>query len=154
MENYGYFLSLYKKYIFALAELYAYCLLLNHFHLLLRIKEREQINRGSEVKISSKFGAFFGSYVKAINHRYKRTGSLFEGRYQRKEVEDDNQLINTLVYIHQNPQKHGLVSSFEHWPHTSYRHYVERDPDELISPSLLEDSVIYDSIMEQNTTIE
>ena len=148
-ENYAYFMSLYKKYLLCYVELYAYCLLQNHFHLLLRIKEQEQISSGSEVHISS----MFGTYVKAFNHRYKRTGSLFEGRYQRKEVMNNNQLFSTLVYIHQNPQKHGLVSSFEDWPYSSYQHYLDRDPDDLIAPSLIHDSLSYDSIMELHNLI-
>lgn len=147
-ENYSYFMRLFKKYLLPYVELYAYCLLSNHFHLLLRIKEQAEFIRGSQVNISLRLGTFFGTYVKAINHRYKRTGSLFEGRYQRKEVKNDNQLFSTLAYIHQNPQKHDLVSSFEDWPHSSYQNYLDRNPDDLIAPTFIHDSLIYDSIME------
>ena len=77
LENYDYFMRLYKKYIAAVAELFAYCLLPNHFHLLLSIKDQGDLEDSREGIISAKFGTFLGTYVKAINHRDQRTGSLF-----------------------------------------------------------------------------
>lgn len=148
MDNYDYFMRLYKSYMAKLADLYAYCLLPNHFHLLLRINDDgEQITKG-EGMVSRKFGIFLGTYVKAINNRYQRTGSLFEGRYQRKEIGSENQFFSALVYIHQNPQKHGVVERFQDWPFSSYVNYVDKDPGDLISPALMSDPLIYDSIME------
>jgi REP element-mobilizing transposase RayT len=148
MENYDYFLRLCKKYILPIADLYAYCLLPNHFHLLLRIKEKKESNRAGEMMVSGKFGTFLGTYVKAINNSYKRTGSLFEGRYQRVEMSSENQLIRTLVYIHQNPQKHGYVKRFQSWQFSSNINYAEKDPGDMISSDLFSDPLIYDSIME------
>jgi REP element-mobilizing transposase RayT len=145
-------MRLFKKYIAAIAELYAYCLLPNHFHLLLRIKDKREISMGRELNISVTFGTFFGSYVKAINHRYKRTGSLFEGRYQRNEIRSEDQFFTTLVYIHQNPQKHGYMDRFQNWQFSSYLNYAENDPGDLISSGLFSDPLIYDSIMELHQT--
>ena len=153
LENYDYFMRLYKKYIANLADLYAYCLLPNHFHLLLSIKDQGYLEESRERLVSSKFGTFLGTYVKAINRRYKRTGSLFEGRYQRKEIGSEDQFFNTLVYIHQNPQKHGYGSNFRSWPYSSYQCYITRDPGDLVSPSLFQDLLLYDSIMELHKTI-
>ncbi|RLD02375.1 MAG: hypothetical protein DRI46_00030 [Chloroflexi bacterium] len=86
-----------------IAELFAYCLLPNHFHQLLSIKDQGDLEDSREGLVSAKSGTFLGTYVKAINHRYKRTGSLFEGRYQRQVIGSENLFLNTLVYIHQNP---------------------------------------------------
>ena len=152
LENYDYFMRLYKRYISNIADLFAYCLLPNHFHFLLRINDKgEGIKRAEEI-VSYKFGTFIGTYVKAINHRYSRTGSLFEGRYQRKEIKTENQFFSTLIYIHQNPQKHGYVERFQNWRFSSYPNYAEKDPGDLISSDLFSDPLIYDSIMELHKT--
>ena len=153
LENYTYFMRLYKKYIAAIAELFAYCLLPNHFHLLLRIKDQGEFKDSRDGFVSAIFGTFLGTYVKAVNKRYKRSGALFEGRYQRVVIGSENQLFNTLVYIHQNPQKHGYVSSFQSWPYSSYQYYITRDPGDLVSPSLFYNPLLYNSIMELHKTI-
>ena len=148
VENYAYFLKMYKKYMANLAVLYAYCLLPNHFHLLLRINDEGEHIKTGEGMVSTRFGTFLGTYVKAINARYKRTGSLFEGRYQKVEIGSENQFFITLVYIHQNPQKHGYVESFQSWRYSSYTNYAENNPGDLISSVLFRDPSTYDSIME------
>lgn len=141
-------MRLYKRYIATIADLFAYCLLPNHFHLLLRIKEKKESNQVGEMMVSGKFGTFMGTYVKAINNRYQRTGSLFEGRYQRVKIDSENQFYSTLVYIHQNPLKHGYVKRFQSWQFSSYTNYAEKDPGDMISSDLFSDPLIYDSIMD------
>ena len=151
--NYDYFMKLYRKYMSNLADLYAYCLLPNHFHFLLRIHGKEEHTKIGEEIVSRKFGTFLGSYVKAINTRYKRTGSLFGGRYQKKEIKSENQFISTLVYIHQNPQKHGYVERFQSWPYSSYQNFINRDPGDILSISLFHDPPLYDRIIELHKTL-
>lgn len=113
-RNYPYFLDLYAKYIQPVADAYAYCLLSNHFHLLIRIKEHDQ-------HITSRaFSDLFSTYTKAFNKGYQRSGSLFEKPFKRKRVENDRYLCDLVVYIHQNPQMHGFVERFEDWPYSSY----------------------------------
>ena len=81
-RNYTYFMNLYARYIDPVAETFAYCLLRNHFHVGVRIKEdlgglgdlRGLKNPGQP------FSNFFNAYSKAINRAYGRTGSLFENR--------------------------------------------------------------------------
>src|SRR5690625_3170448 len=68
--NYFYFLKLVKKHILPIADIYSYCLLNNHFHLLVKIKEECEKNP------SQSFSNLFNAYSKAFNKRYKRTGSL------------------------------------------------------------------------------
>jgi len=119
----------------------------NHFHLLLRIKNQESHKTIGEEIVSRKFGDFLGTYVKALNNRYRRTVSLFEGRCQRKEIHPENQFINTLVYIHQNPQKHGYVSHFQSWPYSFYTCYKLGDPGDILSPAIYVKPLTHDSIM-------
>ena len=147
-KNFSHFLTLYTKYIEPVAETYAYCLLRNHFHLLVRIKSEAEIlktlkvfqtnpshsRQGSvankeeslarkplgSIYPSKRFSDFFNAYAKAINAAYGRTGSLFQHPFGRKIVTSNDHLIRVVAYIHQNPQKHGLVSDFREWKFSSY----------------------------------
>jgi REP element-mobilizing transposase RayT len=125
-RNYDYFLDRYRKYITGIADTFAFCLLRNHFHLLVRLKTEEHCLQKTSsshdpVNLSKPFSDFFNSYTKAINKACYRTGGLFEGPFRRIEVDTDEYLIQLLLYIHLNPQRHGIVKDFEKYPHTSYR---------------------------------
>ena len=131
-RNYPYFLSLYTKYIEPIADTYAYCLMRNHFHLLVRIKTEEEYQTSRvletrEVSLAKKkfnpsqaFGNLFNAYAKAINKGYGRSGSLFEERFGRIPVTNDSYFTNLIFYIHYNPQKHGFVDDFHDWEWSSY----------------------------------
>jgi len=119
-RNYRYFLQLYSRYVHPIADTFAYCLLRNHFHLLLRIKQTSQVSDGSKFKPSQYFSNLFNAYTKAINKAYGRTGSLFEERFGRIEVTSDAYASQLIFYIHFNPQKHGFVDDFREWPWSSY----------------------------------
>jgi REP element-mobilizing transposase RayT len=145
-RTYRHFLKLYAHHIQPVAETFAYCLLRNHFHFLVRIRtdeERhhqigavletapisEQTGAVSKTAPVSKtvlkpphrhFNNMFIAYTKAINKAYQRTGSLLEKPYRRKLVESDSYFTQLVTYIHQNPQKHGFVDDFRDWPWSSY----------------------------------
>jgi putative transposase len=78
-----------------LVEIFAFCLMPNHIHLLLR-----QINEGGISKFMRKLGAGYGGYY---NKKYKRSGHLFDGRYKLVHIKNDKQLMTVFVYIHTNP---------------------------------------------------
>jgi putative transposase len=118
-ENYRYFLKGYTEYITPVADTFAYCLLPNHFHFLVQIKEQQE--ELSVAPASQQFSNFFNSYTKSINKAYQRTGSLFEKRFGRILIKSNEQLQWLVVYIHRNPQKHGLVTDFSHYRYSSYQ---------------------------------
>jgi REP element-mobilizing transposase RayT len=128
-RNYPYFLTLYEKHIEPIADTYAYCLMRNHFHLLLRIKETSQVLKTCEV--SQKFSNFFNAYAKAINKGYGRTGSLFEERFGRIPVTNTSYFETLIFYIHFNPQKHCFVADFRDWHWSSYHALIGNDPTNL-----------------------
>ena len=148
-RNYNYFLYLYKKYIYPIADLYAYCLLPNHFHFLVQIKEFDEMDQmfrfRNEIKVQ--FATFFGTYTKSINSAYQRSGTLFEGRFIRKLIGSTDQFYQTIAYIHQNPQKHSLVSDYQVWPYSSYWSYLRRENNDLLSKEAICDTDMYESIM-------
>ncbi len=138
-RNYPYFLKLYEKYVTPIADTYAYCLLKNHFHFLVRIKNEEEIatvhpkavpdeKQPSSEDIffpSKSFSNMFNAYAKAINKMYNRTGSLFEERFSRNPVMKTSYLLELIFYIHFNPQKHGFISDFRDWQWSSYKSIIK-----------------------------
>ena len=143
-RNYKYFMQLYGKYIAPIADTFAYCLLRNHFHFLVRIKDLpiDQERGCSEQPrsfrpISKQFATFFGTYTKAINKATSRTGRLFEDRFKRKPVTDNAYFTALITYIHQNPQKHGFVEDYRDWPYSSYSAICSYKPTHLARDEVL-----------------
>jgi REP element-mobilizing transposase RayT len=137
-RNYRHFLQLYAKYVEPVADTYAYCLLPNHFHFLMRIRTEEEIHETLRVsptlrvlQPSRQFAHLFNAYAKAINRAYGRTGSLFQHPFGRIVVDSQAYLLQLTAYIHQNPQKHGLVSDFRAWTYSSYPALLSTRPTHL-----------------------
>ncbi|MCO5193180.1 MAG: hypothetical protein M9930_07800 [Anaerolineae bacterium] len=154
-RNYPYFLKLYAKHILPIAETYAYCLLPNHFHFALRTRSeeeqetywREQICLFSEkrqisrqisppppfklTKPSLAFKNLFIAYSRAFNNANGRTGTLFERPFHRKPVDSEAYLLTLITYIHQNPQKHGLIDDYREWKWSSYSAYCSDQPSNI-----------------------
>ncbi len=151
-RNFYYFLDLYKKYIHPIADLYSYCLLPTHFHLLLMIKDIDEIDEMyyEEKTLQMQFKRFLGTYTKAINQHYQRSGYLFESRYSRIPVIDDPHFFKLIAYIHQNPQNHGIVSDYKYWPFSSYYSYLKKDRRSMLARKLFSDDELYNTIMERH----
>jgi len=144
-RNYRYFMQLYQKHILPVCDTFAYCLMRNHFHLLVRVKEKpfqtSEVLKTSEVSskiIVQRFSNFFNSYAKAINTTYHRTGSLFQNRFSRIEVDSDRYFAQLIHYIHFNPQKHGFTANFRQYPYSSYPALVSEKPTNLRRAEALE----------------
>ena len=91
--------------------LYAYCLMSNHFHLLIR--ERNDNLAMAVKRIAS-------SYVYYYNHKYGRDGHLFRERFKSEPVNDMDYFTTLLRYIHQNPVKAGLVKNVKDYEFSSW----------------------------------
>lgn len=96
-------------------ELYGYCLMSNHIHLLLK-EGRESISITMK-RISS-------SYVYWYNFKYERCGHLYQERYKSETVEDDGYFFIVLRYIHQNPVKAGIITEVGEYKWSSYNEYA------------------------------
>jgi len=135
-RNYIHFLDLWAQHIEPVADTFSFALLLNHFHFMSRIKtEQEQEaywrqhqdeSAGGQrllfqpIDPSIAFRNMFIAYAKGINKAYERTGALFERPFRRIVVDSESYFSHLVVYIHRNPQKHGLIADFRAWPYTSY----------------------------------
>jgi putative transposase len=140
-RNYPYFLKLYAHHVESVVDTFAYCLLPNHFHLLVRVKSVGEIEAETEtLKVfetfrvlspSQQFSNLFNAYTKAINKTYQRTGGLFEHPFGRIPVISEPYFTQLVTYIHQNPQRHGLIDDFRRWPYSSYRTLFSEKPTQL-----------------------
>ena len=147
-RNYRYFMDLYAQHVEPVADTFAYCLLKNHFHLLVRIKDEKTFEVSETSKVldatskilnpTQQFSNFLNAYAKAINKTYNRTGSLFQGRFGRIPVTTDGYLVTLVHYIHFNPQKHGFVADYCEWQHSSYHALYSAKPTKLKREELLE----------------
>lgn len=142
-RNYGFFIERWKKYIAPFFSTYAFCLMPNHFHFLAKAKsmtpkiktqiEALKTNKGRaflEAEISendfytSLFKAMFNSYSLAFNKEQKRRGSLFQAKFKRTLIRDEEHFKYMLQYIHNNPIHHGFRSKMDEWEYSSYLIYL------------------------------
>lgn len=148
-NDYTIFLTKYSKYLYAMAETYAYCLMPNHFHFMIRIRsEVELLKAISDFKtkrtcedlkspgvlsdiISRQFGHLLNSHTQWYNNRYERSGSLFTPNIKRIAVEDEVYMTRLIAYIHNNPVHHGFCENMLDWPHSSIHAYLLNKPTKL-----------------------
>lgn len=138
-ENYRYFLDKYKYYIQPVAETFAYCLMPNHLHLMIRVRPKNELIEILKLKkkrnltlqnhqnfndlVSQHFSNLFNAYAKAYNKKYDRMGSLFKPNFERKLVNSEEYFIRLITYIHYNPIHHGFVNELNEWPFSSWHAY-------------------------------
>ena len=137
-ENYLLFLHRFEKFISPIADVYAYCLLPNHFHFLIRIKPPllleekfktlkpgRKITDGWQPKfVMQQFSNLLNSYAKKFNLLYDRKGALFIDYLRRVEIETEDQFISTVFYIHKNPVHHGYCKEMTNWESSSYKNIL------------------------------
>jgi len=111
--------------IFPKVEILAYCLMPNHFHLLLKQKE--------EGGITWFMRRAMNSYVHFINVKHKRVGPLFQGRFKSVHIETDEQLIHLSRYIHLNPVVGNLVKNINDYPWSSFQEYFQLDKKRIVN---------------------
>ncbi len=98
-------------------EVYAYCLMSNHIHLLMK--------EGKE-DLGIAFRRIGASYVFWYNWKYSRIGHLFQDRYKSETVETDSYFLAVMRYVHQNPVKAGIVKDIQTYPWSSYGEYKNK----------------------------
>jgi len=153
-ENYRYFLEKYRQYISPVADTFCYCLMPNHFHLLVRIKPEEQLKEVLKARldlqglsrknplnleglVTQHFSNLFNAYSKAFNKLHNRKGSLFMHTYKRKAVSDRAYLLKLVHYIHHNPVAAKLCSQPQTWPHSSFTPLVDESHSFLLRQEVL-----------------
>jgi REP element-mobilizing transposase RayT len=98
--------------------LYAYCLMPNHFHLLIEMRDHS---------ISRIMQRVLTSYSQYHNRKYKKTGHLFQGRYKSILCQTDQYLAELVRYIHLNPVRARIVKRAEQYDYSGHRAYIGID---------------------------
>ena len=150
-DNYRFYLDKYQQYILPIAETYAYCLLPNHFHLVVRIRRREVLeevyrnfkstnfskvpnlekvevtDNMIEYYISKQFANLFSCYTQSFNKVNKRRGSLFLKNFRREPIKNKAYFMNAVIYTHRNPVHHAFCDRYTDWSYTSFCEIKERN---------------------------
>ena len=125
-RNYRYFLRLWTHYMDRHFEVWSYCLIPNHFHFLVRVREVDlpcpAIESWRRLAIS---------YTQAINKQENRRGSLFQEHPKYLLVSTDAHLMSLVRYIHNNPLHHGLTEQLETWHYSSYSAFFSSTPSRV-----------------------
>jgi REP element-mobilizing transposase RayT len=133
-SDYFNFIERWKKYVSPLATVYAYCLMPNHFHFMVRIMSDALIMKELKLsdptlittRITQKFSNLYSGYSLWYNRKYSRKGKLFMLPFKRKSINDDFYYTRIIYYIHRNPIHHGLVDHIGDWKFSSYNSLIDQ----------------------------
>lgn len=145
-KNYDFFLAKFSEYMLEVCNVYAYCLMPNHFHFLIKIKTDSELEvfaktylkaienncsglHSIENVFSKQFGRFISSYTQAYNKINQRHGALLESPFKRKIIESEDYLRNLIIYIHRNPE--DLEMDFKDYRYSSYKSIISSSETKL-----------------------
>jgi putative transposase len=124
-EDYGFYLDWLQEYSRSTGcAIHAYVLMTNHVHLLLTPKHKE-----SAGNLLKRLGQ---RYVQYINRSYKRSGTLWEGRFRSSIIQQDAYFLTCQRYIEMNPVRAGIVKHPREYKWSSYRVNGQGEPSELV----------------------
>lgn len=144
--NYLFFLQKFSYYLIDVLDVYAYCLLDNHFHFLVRIKEdlssrlstQKIVNLNAQEIVSKQFRILFQSYALAFNKQQERLGTLFQTPFKKALVDNNDYITHLIYYIHSNSQKHNLTTDFRNWKWSSYPSFISNKHTKLMRNEVFE----------------
>ena len=119
---YRFFLKLYQAHICPIAETYAYCLLSDHLHFLIRIRDDAA---GSLYK---HFALLFNGYSKGYNRHNEKEGKVFMFKLKRKEIRTTPSFLEMIRYVNQNPWRHGVAEHPANYRFSSFRATLTNGP--------------------------
>ena len=93
--------------------LFAYCLMPNHFHLLVKAQKGENLSRGMQW--------FMTTHVRRYHRHYRSSGHLWQGRYKSFGIQDNDHFLTVARYVEGNPVRAGLVDTAADWVWSSHR---------------------------------
>ncbi len=128
-RNYQFFLSKIKKELLPSCDILSYCLMPNHFHLMVYVKETEAKTYLDNHPLVRKIGTLQSSYTRAIQKQNDSTGSVFQQKAKAINVTDNKYLQTCFHYIHQNPLKAKMVDKIEDWKYSSFNEYLFNKPN-------------------------
>jgi putative transposase len=162
-ENYYYFLRKFAAYIEPVCGTFAYCLMPNHFHIVLKVRNREALLDFCGIKYSShakyrdklklleeapdqidlhevvmqEFQNFLNGYTKAFNKRFGRKGGLFLHYLKRRIIATEAYLHKVIHYVHYNSVHHGFCDSILDWEFSSIHTFLSAQKNKLEREAIL-----------------
>ena len=142
-ENYLFFLKKIREHILPYADILSYCLMPNHFHLIITANadgvaffKNKQI--ASLQFLSRAIGTVLSSYTQALNKERGKRGSLFAHKTKAKLLNDakNEYALNCFMYVHQNPLHAKLINKIEDWEFTSFPDYIGKRKGTLVNINL------------------
>lgn len=136
-ENYVFFRNKMKGALVSHCDILAWCLMPNHFHVMVFTKEKDF----KSAHLSSSIGVCLRSYTRAINRQERRTGSLFQQHTKALPLSygmGENHACACFHYIHENPLRAGLVKAMDEWEFSSFSNYSYKRDDGMTNRQLAE----------------
>ena len=145
-NDFSLFIDKYFFYLNISAETYCWCLLKNHFHILIRVRKlNEQKILFQQIKNHYPEGTFYGdhfdqtkpflaskqfshlmnSYTKSVNTKTSRSGTLIEGTFKRKRIKNENHFNHLVCYIHRNPIHHKITENYSDYLYSSFHAHLD-----------------------------
>lgn len=156
-SDYDRFLNKYFDYFHHIFDTYAYCLMPNHFHFIVKVKSESNIKssilRLNDSKatalymedeaslheyISDQFRRWLSSYALYRNRKYKSRGQLFQNRHKSIGIRSEQKLLEFICYVHHNPIHHGFCGDYNQWDYSSYFAYFQNDKTSINTTEILD----------------
>lgn len=129
-NNSDYFPQLLNNKEKPLVKFLAYCIMPDHYHLLVKILK--------ENYLSKYINNIENSYTRFFNIKFKRKGPLWQSRFKMVKIKSNEQLLHVSRYIHLNPTTSNLVQKPEEWNFSSYKYYLN---EKILNKYLVEISI-------------
>lgn len=124
-EDFTRFLDVLSKYKRKFpTKIYAYCVMSNHFHLLIDPEDKSLLKNFMH--------GINMSYAKYFNHKYNKSGHLWQGRFKSFIISKDSYMLNCINYIEYNPIRANIVDKPEDYPWSSYKARILGEQDRLL----------------------
>ncbi|MBK9014394.1 MAG: hypothetical protein IPM82_10050 [Saprospiraceae bacterium] len=155
-DNYSFFLKKWGEYLGSYMDTFSYVLIPNHFHFTVRIRKVDAAlleNAKAEKTVAcekfikgeitldefleDQMKRFLISYAKAFNKREQREGSVFQKRFKRIGIRNENHLCYLIAYHHHNPIHHKLVKNYQDWKFSSYLTMLSEAPTRICRGEVL-----------------
>ena len=152
-RDYSFFLEKFNFYLSLSTETLAYCILRNHFHFLIKVLNKNEMDdkirfisdseyefyytlpspKNKHFPIHTLIGHWMNSYSKYFNKKYNRSGPLWDGRLNKRLIDSETYLQKSICYVHRNPIHHGIVNNYHDYSFSSYSEILNINSD-IVSP--------------------
>lgn len=161
--DYKNFQERFKKFMGGFLDIWSFCFIPNHAHLIVKFKSIESIDLYLETlavekrtkamelfctnkeenhiynsMVERQMNSFLASYANYVSTQYNRQGGIFQKPFKRIQIEEDAHLQQAVIYVNANAQKHCMVADYKNYNYSSYNNILQKDQYNLDAKSVLE----------------